>query len=138
MRIVLDTNVLVSGMISTGTPPARLLDWLRAGKLQLVIDDRIVAEYADVLSRDELRDYFPASAAEDVMEFLRRDSERVHSTVVIRELPDPGDIPFLEVALTASVPLVTGNKKHFPAAIAAPCRVQTPREFLHSLAGGVS
>ena len=134
MRIVLDTNVLVSGMISTGTPPARIIDWLRAGKLHLVVDDRILAEYADVLGRDYLREYFSVSAADDVLEFLRHDSDRVDSTVFIRELPDPGDIPFLEVALTAGVPLVTGNKKHFPAASAAACRVQTPREFLQTLA----
>lgn len=133
MRIVLDTNVLVSGLISTGAPPARIIDWLRASKLQLVVEDRILAEYADVLSRDYLREYFSVSAADDILEFLRHDSARVDSTVIIRSLPDPGDIPFLEVALTAAVPLVTGNKKHFPAGSAAQCRVLTPREFVQTL-----
>ena len=135
MNLVLDTYVLVSGLIGTGSPPARIVDLLRAGELRLVVDDRILAEYADVLARDYLRTYFTERAARDVMEFLQYDSERVVSTIVVRGLPDAGDIPFLEVALTAGVTLVTGNKKHFPAALTRSCRVQTPREFLDTLAG---
>jgi len=135
VNLVLDTNVLVSGLIGTGSPPARIVDLLRAGELRLVVDDRILAEYADVLARDYLRTYFTERAARDVMEFLQYDSERVVGTIVVRGLPDDGDIPFLEVALTAGVTLVTGNKKHFPAALTRSCRILTPREFLDTFAG---
>ncbi len=134
MRLVVDTNVLVSGMIGIGSPPARMVDLLRAGEVRLVVDDRILAEYADVLGREHLRGYFPKGAARDIMEFLRHDSERVVCTVPIRHLPDPGDIPFLEVALAADVPLITGNKRHFPAALVQSCRILTPREFVDTLA----
>jgi uncharacterized protein len=133
VKLVLDTNVLVSGMLGTGSPPARILDLLRAREVRLVVDDRILAEYADVLGREYLRHYFPEDAARDVMEFLRHDSELVICTVVIRHLPDPGDIPFLEVALAAGAPLITGNKRHFPAALARSCRILTPREFVDTL-----
>ena len=58
MRIVLDTNVLVSGMMRAGGPPGRIVDHLRSGELQIVLDDRILGEYADVLRRPELGPYF--------------------------------------------------------------------------------
>ncbi len=130
MNLVLDTNVLVSGMIGNGSPPARIVDLLRAGEVRLVVDDRILTEYADVLSRNYLRSYFPETEARDVMEFLQFDSMRVVATSIVGHLPDPGDIPFLEVALTAGVPLVTGNKRHFPPALTRSCRIMTPREFM--------
>ena len=134
VNLVLDTNVLVSGMIGNGSPPARIVDLLRAGEVRLVVDDRILAEYADVLNGDYLRAYFPVTEARDVMEFLQFDSMRVIATSIVGHLPDPGDIPFLEVALTAGVPLVTGNKKHFPSASACSCRIMAPREFMDTRA----
>ena len=134
MDLVLDTNVLVSGLIGNGSPPARIVDFLRAGEIRLVVDDRILAEYADVLRRDHLRSYFPETEVRDVMEFLQHDSMLLVATTVVGRLPDPGDIPFLEVALSAGVPLVTGNKKHFPPALTLSCRVMTPREFMDTLA----
>jgi predicted nucleic acid-binding protein len=53
--------------------------------------------------------------------------------LIINDLPDKGDIPFLEIALTASVPLITGNKKHFPKGKCKGCQITSPREYLDSL-----
>ena len=47
---VVDTNVLVSGLLSPFGPPGRIVDLLQAGGLRLAADDRIEAEYRDVLS----------------------------------------------------------------------------------------
>ena len=58
MKAVVDTNVLVSGMIRTVGYPARVVDAIRVGTLQLIVDDRILAEYADVIKRDYFRRYF--------------------------------------------------------------------------------
>jgi predicted nucleic acid-binding protein len=44
LRIVLDTNVLVSGLLSPHGPPGRIFDLLLGGKLTLVFDDRLLAE----------------------------------------------------------------------------------------------
>jgi predicted nucleic acid-binding protein len=49
-------------------------------------------------------------------------------------LPDPGDEPFLEVALSARVAaIVTGNKRHFPKRNYEGVRILSPAEFLKAL-----
>ena len=50
-RAVFDTNVLVAGFLSPAGPPGRIVEWLRAGSVVAVLDDRIFAEYAEVLVR---------------------------------------------------------------------------------------
>lgn len=134
MTIVLDTNVLVSGLMSATGTPGRIVDLLRAGVLHLAVDDRILAEYRDVLGRPELRPWFRAGAPELILGFIAHDNQQVHSSVVIRSLPDPDDVAFLEVALTAAVPLVTGNARHFPPRLRAGAEVLSPRQFLDRVA----
>lgn len=51
---VIDTNVLVSGLLSPFGPPGRLVDALQTRRLQLAVDDRIEVEYRDVLARSRL------------------------------------------------------------------------------------
>ena len=53
MRVVLDTNTLVSGVISPGGPPRRLLDELRAHVFELCSIATLLAELLDVLSREK-------------------------------------------------------------------------------------
>jgi predicted nucleic acid-binding protein len=48
-------------------------------------------------------------------------------------LPDPDDLPFLEVAATLRVPLVTSNLRHFPIRSRRGVEVVTPRQFLDRL-----
>ena len=57
MKIVLGTNVLISGILNPSGPPGRIVDFMRAGVLQLVIDDRILSEYADVIRREYFKKY---------------------------------------------------------------------------------
>lgn len=130
MIAVLDTNVLVSGMIHPSGPPGRIVDLLRAGALRLAADDRILAEYADVLHRPHLAPYFTGPEVEHILEYLRGNSERVLATERITDLPDPEDAPFLEVALSAGVILVSGNLKHFPPQKRRGVKVESPEEFL--------
>ena len=51
IRVVLDTNVLVSGLLSEHGPPGLIVDLVFAGELALVYDARLLAEYRDVLVR---------------------------------------------------------------------------------------
>lgn len=55
MKIVLDTNVLVSGLINANGFPGRIIDLVRNNILQLIIDSRIMEEYSDVLNRDKFK-----------------------------------------------------------------------------------
>lgn len=125
----MDTNVLVSGVINPAGPPGKLVDYVAAGALTLVLDDRILAEYSDVLRRPELQAYFRKSDVEAILDYIEHHSERVHCAHAITDLPDPDDAPFLEVAQTTEVPLITGNTKHFPASSRHGCRVVSPQQF---------
>lgn len=129
-RIVLDTNVLVSGLIHATNPPGRIVDGIRAGEIQICMDDRILAEYRDVLARPELARWITREDWIAILDHLKTSGERVDGLITVSGLPDPDDAAFLEVALIADVPLVTGNVRHFPRRIAAPARIVTPREFL--------
>ncbi len=129
MNAVIDTNVLVSGLLNPNGAPGRIVDQLRTGQLRPVIDDRILDEYVRVLRRPYFERYFTRLDREHLIEYLTRNSEYTIATVRCEGLPDPHDAPFLETALTAAVPLVTGNKKHFPPELCKECRIYSPAEF---------
>ena len=133
MKAVVDTNVLVSGLINMQNAPGRIVDLIRTRVLQVVVDDRILAEYQSVLLGKRLRKWVGEEDARDLLAFLFLDSERIVSTILVQRLPDPGDVPFLEVAVTANVPLVTGNLKHFPEHLCRGHRILAPSEFAASL-----
>lgn len=138
MEIVLDTNVLVSGLIKAFGPPGRIIDVVRAGEVSLCVDDRILQEYADVLRRPELSPWIHQPDRDAILDFIAGYSRRVVATVLVEDLPDPGDSPFLEVALAADVPLVTGNIKHFPAALCRGAAVLLPADFVKTIGAAES
>ena len=134
MRIVLDTNVVVSGLLSDVSVPAQVVDLCIAGDVDLVVDARIVSEYGEVLRREEL-----GVEEDDVGDFLALVdyAEHVVAAPLALTLPDPDDLPFLEVAVAGAVDaIVTGNVKHFrPAEGRVAIPMLTPRQFLDRLAG---
>lgn len=134
-ELVLDTNVLVSGMLSPSHSPGQVVDMLRSGVLRLVVDDRILREYRMVLRRPVFDRYLPLDARDWIIEFLEAESRRIVCTQPIVGLPDPSDACFLEVAAQANCPLVTGNHKHFPEALCDPVMVLSPREFIENRFG---
>ena len=129
MRVVLDTNVLVSGLLSPFGTCGDIVRMLTSGTFVLCVDARILLEYDDVLRRPKF-DIAPAQA-DILMAYIEAFSE-VYATVPLdRPLPDADDNPFLEVAAAAGAHcLITGNLKHFPERYRAGVRVQSPRQFL--------
>ena len=115
-RIVLDTNVLVSGMINAYGPPGRIVDLLREGMVELVVDDRVLSEYRMVLNRPKFQRYFDSKAVCDILNFLEQNTRYMVPVRTITGLPDPDDVPFAELAFSAGVPLVSGNLDDYPEA----------------------
>jgi putative PIN family toxin of toxin-antitoxin system len=134
-RAVFDTNVVVSGFLSPAGPPGRIVEWLRNGSVQAVVDDRIMAEYAEVLARPVFG--LPVAEMELVLATIRTRSFWVEAAAIhlVHELPDLDDAPFLECALAAGVPLVTGNLRHFPRLAVKDVVVITPAQFVTSVRG---
>lgn len=131
MRVVIDTNVLVSGLLSPFGPPGVIVGLIAAGRLRPCYDARIVAEYNEVLRRPA----FPFAEEEvaALMAQIRAGGELTTAEPLSVRLPHPDDEPFLEVAASAMVEfLVTGNLKHFPRDRHQGVRVVSPREFLDS------
>ena len=129
MRIVLDTNVLVSAFLKPQGKPARILQRVLSGEVTLLVDDRILGEYCEVLSRPKFK--LPETAKIEVLDYISREGEVVPSESIEEDLPDADDLPLLEVAITGVADaLVTGNKRHFPADRLRGVRVLSPAEFL--------
>ncbi|MGB9792843.1 MAG: putative toxin-antitoxin system toxin component, PIN family [Thermacetogeniaceae bacterium] len=132
MKVVLDTNVLVSALLTPFGPAARVLDAVLTGKLSLVLDDRILHEYEDVLSRERFG--FAQEDVKALLEFLRSEGVEVVAAPLKIELPDPDDLMFVEVAVSGGADaIVTGNKKHFPEGSCGGIPVMSPAEILSSL-----
>lgn len=129
-EIVLDTNVLISGLLSAKNAPGRIVDALRCGVVGLIVDDRILSEYRTVLRRPYFERYITPLEREWMIDFLSSASRNVVCNHVFDDLPDPKDACFLEVASVADSPLVTGNTKNFPVAKSRQVKVITPAEFV--------
>lgn len=133
MSIVLDTNVLVSALLRSSSPPGRILDLVVAQEVILAIDDRILAEYRDVLGRPEFD--FPPERVLDLLAFVRQTAEHVVASSLPVKLPDPDDVKFIEVAVGArATAVVTGNLRHYPPTQRHGVRVVRPREWLEAWA----
>ncbi len=129
MIVVVDTNVLISGLLNPHGAPGRIVDLLVRGTLQAAFDDRIMAEYREVAQRAKFG--FEANTVAEVLDYLESSGVRVLAPALACRLPDPSDRPFLEVAVEARVAaLITGNLKHYPAAERHGIAVVSPAEFL--------
>jgi len=131
MKVVLDTNVLVSGLIKGKGTCGQILRLAFGGHLDLCVDERILREYEAVLPRPLFR-MLPEDV-NDALTVIRSRAERAIPAPLRVELPDRSDLPFLEAAAASDAILVVGNARHFPRHERAGVVVVTPREFLDFL-----
>ncbi len=131
MKLVLDTNVLVSALLSPAGNPARVLDLILNGQLDLCLDSGILAEYRSVLLRPRFG--FNKNNVEELLAHLESIAEQVTPLPLKMELPDEDDRMFIEVAHAARAIIVTGNLRHYPPAARHGVEVYAPAEFLRLL-----
>jgi putative PIN family toxin of toxin-antitoxin system len=132
LRIVLDTNILVSALLRPDGPPGRVWDFVLSGGARPVFDDRILQEYRAVLARPKFG--FEPEDVAIVLETIEAEGLGVASRPLPIVLSDPGDQPFLEVAVAGwADALVTGNLRDFPAAARRLAPVMSPGAFLRML-----
>jgi len=130
MRVVVDTNVIVSGILNPHGSPGRIINALLSESITVLHDDRILSEYREVLLRPAFG--FSRSDVEVLLDFLESAGEQVSAEPLALMLPDPSDLPFLEVATSGVADaLITGNIKHFrPRRGQHSVLVTTPADFL--------
>ncbi|MGA2136910.1 MAG: putative toxin-antitoxin system toxin component, PIN family [Bryobacteraceae bacterium] len=127
IRVVLDTNVIVSALLQPLGPPAAVFLLVAGGVVQLCVSGNIYAEYEEVIRRPRL-----ARDEDIITATLQTDREKgfwVKPTATVRACLDPDDDIFLECADAASADyVVTGNLRHFPESWGRTL-VVTPRRF---------
>ena len=114
MRVILDTNVLVSGLISEIGPPARIVDAVSRCEIIPVMSPATFAGLEEILHRSELQRYFRRAGvtAFQFLTVLRQVAQLVRPRASIAPIRDEKDRPFLELAASrpAADYLVTGDK----------------------------
>ncbi len=129
MKIVLDTNVLISGLLTPFGPSGEIVRMISAGELILYIDARILSEYNEVLHRPKFK--FDKDHISILLDFIKQYGQFVSSLPLKNHLSDPDDEPFLEVAIAGKVrSLVKGNIVHFPSSSREDIKIFSPSEFL--------
>ena len=112
MRIILDTNVLLSGLLIAQGAPAKLLEAWEGKRFTLVVCEELIAEFREVASRPFFKTGLRASATELLAAGLRDFSlfcEHLPSGPVA---PDPKDSFLLALAEAGAADfLVTGDKE---------------------------
>ncbi|MBI2320348.1 MAG: putative toxin-antitoxin system toxin component, PIN family [Betaproteobacteria bacterium] len=132
MRVVLDTNVLVAGLLAAGGPPGWIVEAVLAGDLEPALDGAIRQEYEEVLRRPEFG-FLPARI-DDILAALDQFGFVVAAAAPWPiPLSDRDDEPFLAVARASACVLVTGNLRHFPLRARGGVTVLSPREFVDRL-----
>lgn len=131
MRVVLDTNVLVSALLSPHGSPAQVLQLIVASKAMFCYDARILDEYRQVLRQPKFS--FDRHHVDELLDFLENAGQVVACTPLRSALPDTNDHPFLEAAQAGHADfLITGNLRHFPAKLRSGITVVAPAEFLQA------
>ena len=129
MKIVLDTNILISGLLTPFGPSGEIVRMVSAGELILYIDARILSEYNEVLHRPKFK--FDKDHISILLDFIKQYGQFVASLPLKNHLPDPDDEPFLEVAIAGKVrSLITGNIVHYPSSSREDIKIFSPSEFL--------
>jgi putative PIN family toxin of toxin-antitoxin system len=135
MRVILDTNILLSALITRGTPPDQLYEEWRHGRFDLVTAEQQLEE----LNRVSRRPFFLASLKPSeigrMVNDIRRLAVMCDSLPSVIISPDPDDDFLLAVAQAAAADyLVTGDKNDLLSLKSHGCtRIVTARELVQLL-----
>jgi putative PIN family toxin of toxin-antitoxin system len=133
IRAVIDTNVVVSGLLSPAGNEALILLAIHQGLVRPCFSEEILEEYAGVVARPKFM--FPADEIAALLAMFRRQGELIVPKASGAVSIDPGDTKFLQCAETAQADyLVTGNRRHFPEASYGVTRVVSAGELLDWIA----
>ena len=128
IRVVIDTNVVVSANLIDEGLPASILDLAANRKILMCVFVDILAEYQEVLRRPRFK--LALARIECSMALIRDTSRLINPRRTLKVSPHEADNRFYECAEAAKANfLITGNTKHFPESHKA-TRIVTPREFI--------
>ncbi len=128
LRLVIDTNVLVSAALRPESLSRTTLILAITKPARLYVSRPILDEYGDVLSRPELR--IPKRLRLQLLQLIKNNGHIVAPSRRLDVCSDPDDNAFLECADKAGADyLITGNSRHFPK-FWKKTKIITSREFV--------
>lgn len=140
IKAVLDTNVLVSGLISPKGAPARLVNAWRERKFEVVISAAILEELAEVLKRDKIRRHYERVDKDLSSKYVagfRRFATLVPGKVEVKGVcPDPDDDKFAAAVEAGADYVVSGNEHLLGLREYQGVKMLKPAEFLGRLEVG--
>ena len=130
-KIVIDTNVIVSGLIQRNYPNFIITELFFEDKFQLCISDELMAEYYEVLTRPKFakfQDFF--IRAEALLADIEGKAVKYNPTVKLELISDDDDNMILELADECNADFViTGNTTDFTFPNYKQTKIVTPKEY---------
>ena len=129
MRVVIDTNVLISGVFFGG-PPAQILKAWHDGELQLVVSPEILEEYYEVCERISVR--YPDIDIAPILVLVARNSQVVESPPLAEQISrDVDDDKFIACAIASNTrTIISGDNDLLTVSGFESVKVVTPRDFV--------
>lgn len=113
MRVVVDTNVLISALLKADGSPAKIVSLWRSGELELVVSEEVVSEVSRVLGYQRIRTRVSAEEAERFLDLLRTAALAVtayENVTVVKD--DPDDDKFLAIAIVSGAEHIISGDTH--------------------------
>ena len=123
-KVILDTNILVSSLLTSG-PPAAIIDLVADGKIIPFFNALILEEYHDVLSRKKFA-FSPLQVSRLIEGIIKIGIAVENEPPGNVAMADKDDRIFYDTAKKVQAYLITGNIRHFPKE----SFVVTPAQFL--------
>ncbi|OSM03948.1 putative toxin-antitoxin system toxin component, PIN family [Magnetofaba australis] len=130
MRVVVDTNVLISAALSSSSAPRQALDRVLHDGI-LLISDNCLEELAEKLHHPKLARYLDAAERDTLLRLIHRVAVRVVITEPVTACRDSKDDKFLELAVNGAAEcLVTGDADLLVLHPFRGVQILSPRQFL--------
>ncbi|MEX2310424.1 MAG: putative toxin-antitoxin system toxin component, PIN family [Pirellulales bacterium] len=130
VRIVLDSNSLVSGFLFPQSIPGQALD-LVLRRYLLLMSIEVAAELTEVMRREKFERFLSRQHHEEVVADTIRDSKFVATSTIIKDCRDPNDNKFLELAVDGlASAIVTGDADLLSLHPFQGIAILKPRDFL--------
>ncbi len=112
MRLVIDTNIIVSALLSEDSKAFQVLSDALDGKYTVLVSEEIFQEYEDVLHRDKFG--FDEEIIQFILNWFRENAVWIEVSESTIPMKDKKDRVFYDLAKSCKARLVTGNIKHYP------------------------
>lgn len=135
MRVVLDTNILLSALIASHSPPFRIYQAWRQGRYELLTSANQLEELTAATRYPRLRERITPAEAGRMVNLIRANATLIEKLKTVSASPDPDDNLILAIAEAGSAHyLISGDRGHLVALERyAGTRIVTTRAFVEQM-----